>query len=147
MVAPLSRANRRLAGQLRCPHCMQRKRRRCTLTRPKRVPMTPSRWSFQPTRRWPALGAGPVLIFPLPDSLFHGLAHHLMPCLLNLFFHFLNARACFDFDGERYCYLHERNLLVWWNSFSFLFTRGVSLFLATLPFGQNPRKVDIFGPD
>jgi hypothetical protein len=72
----------------------------------------PAHRSFQPPLLLPTVRTLLVLFLPLPDGLFHGLAHRLMPSLLNLVFHLQYARVCFDLNRERYLYRHERILLL-----------------------------------
>src|SRR6266852_924565 len=43
--------------------------------------------SLQPALRCATVWARRVLIFPVSDSLFHGLSHGLLTCLLNALFH------------------------------------------------------------
>jgi len=65
-----------------------------------------TRGSFQVTLAGSAVGTNRVMVFPLPDRLFH----RLLTSFLDLLFHLTYVCACFDFHRERYLYLHERIL-------------------------------------
>ncbi len=74
-----------------------------------------------------------VLVFPLPDRLFQGRSHRLLPAFVYLLFHLAYACTCCYLDRERYLNLHE-----WTPSVSFIVR--VSLLFANPGFWSEPSK-------